>query len=329
MKKLLLFVSILILAAFTALCTAAAEDAVSSATLSVNALPQVQENENASVLVVYFSTDDTIRAAALTAADALSADVFEIVPTEPYTADDLNYNKTGTRATVEQRDSGARPGIAILPESLEQYGTILLGYPIWWGQAPKIIYTFLESVDVSGKTIIPFCTSASSSVGSSDTNLHALADDTVNWLPAKRISNRETAEGIRAWALSLDLPVKEESHLLYIKIRDVTLTATLTDNSSAAALVDLLRQGDVTIDMHDYGNFEKVGELPIILPANDENISTEAGDLILYLGHRFVIYYDHNRWDFTRLGKISDVTQAELKAILGEGDVTVVLSLKE
>ena len=329
MKKLLLFVSILILAAFTALCTAAAEDAVSSATLSVNALPQVQENENASVLVVYFSTDDTIRAAALTAADALSADVFEIVPTEPYTADDLNYNKTGTRATVEQRDNSARPEIAILPESLEPYSTILLGYPIWWGQAPKIIYTFLESVDVSGKTVVPFCTSASSGVGSSDTNLHALADDMVNWLPAKRISNRETAEGIRAWALSLDLPVKEESHLLYIKIGDVTLTATLTDNSSTAALVDLLRQGDVTIDMHDYGNFEKVGELPITLPANDEDISTEAGDLILYLGHRFVIYYDHNSWDFTRLGKISDVTQAELKAILGEGDVTVVLSLKE
>ena len=329
MKKLLLFVSILILAAFTALCTAAKEDAISSATLSVNALPQVQENENASVLVVYFSTDDTIRAAALTAADALSADVFEIVPTEPYTADDLNYNKTGTRATVEQRDSGARPGIAVLPESLEQYSTILLGYPIWWGQAPKIVYTFLESVDVSGKTIIPFCTSASSGVGSSDTNLHALADDMVNWLPAKRISNRETAEGIRAWALSMDLPVKEESHLLYIKIGDVALTSTLTDNSSAAALVDLLRQGNVTIDMHDYGNFEKVGELPVTLPTNDEDISTEAGDLILYLGHRFVIYYDHNSWDFTRLGKINDVTQAELKAILGEGDVTVVLSLEE
>ena len=329
MKKSL-SVSLMILAVLVLqLCVGTAEDAVSSATLSVNTLPHVQKNENASVLVVYFSTDDTIRAAALIAADALGADVFEIVPANPYTADDLNYNKTGTRATVEQRDNSARPEIAILPESLEPYSTILLGYPIWWGQAPKIVYTFLESVDVSGKTIIPFCTSASSGVGSSDTNLHALADDMVNWLPAKRISNRETAEGIRAWALSLDLPVKEESHLLYIKIGDVTLTATLTDNSSTAALVDLLRLGDVTIDMHDYGNFEKVGELPIILPANDENISTEAGDLILYLGHRFVIYYDHNSWDFTRLGKISDVTQAELKAILGEGDVTVVLSLKE
>ncbi len=329
MKKLLLFVSILILFTFTALYTAAAEDAVSSATLSVNALPLVQENEDTAVLVVYFSTDDTIRAAALTAADTLGADVFEIVPSEPYTADDLNYNKSGTRATVEQRDSSARPEIAALPDSLEKYSTLLLGYPIWWGQAPKIVYTFLESVNVSGKTVIPFCTSASSGVGSSDTNLHVLVDDTVTWLPAKRIGNRETAEGIRAWALSLNLPGKKESSLLYIKIGDVTLTATLTDNSSAAALVDLLRQGDMTIDMHDFSNFEKVGELPVTLPTNDEDISTEAGDLILYLGHRFVIYYDHNSWDFTRLGKINDVTQAELKTILGEGDVTVVLSVEE
>lgn len=329
MKKGLVLCLTLVLAFMMIPGCGMTEDAVASATLSVNTVPQVRENKNASVLVVYFSTDDTIRAAALTAADALGADVFEIVPAEPYTADDLNYNKSGTRATVEQRDSGARPEIAALPESLEQYGTILLGYPIWWGQAPKIIYTFLESEDVSGKTLIPFCTSASSGVGSSDTNLHALADDTVTWLPAKRISNRETAEGIRAWALSLDLPAKEEDRLLYIKIGDVTLTATLTDNSSAEALVALLRQGDVTIDMHDYGNFEKVGELPVTLPANDEDISTEAGDLILYLGHRFVIYYDHNSWDFTRLGKINDVTQAELKAILGEGDVTVVLSLEK
>ena len=199
MKKLLLFVSILILAAFTALCTAAAEDAVSSATLSVNALPQVQENENASVLVVYFSTDDTIRAAALTAADALSADVFEIVPTEPYTADDLNYNKTGTRATVEQRDSGARPGIAVLPESLEPYSTILLDYPIWWGQAPKIIYTFLESVDVSGKTVVPFATSGMSSIGESGQNMQLLAPS-AKVFAGKRFDAAASEDDLAAWA---------------------------------------------------------------------------------------------------------------------------------
>ena len=327
--KRLMSVCLAILVVFILHWSAAtAEDAISSATLAVDALPQISENAEATVLVAYFSTDDTVRAAALTIADALDAAVFEIVPVEPYTTDDLNYNKSDSRATTEQRDSGVRPGIAALPEDLEQYSAILLGYPIWWGQAPKIIYTFLENVDVSNKTIIPFCTSASSGVGSSDANLHELTDGTVKWLPAKRIGNRETAEDIRAWALSLGLPAKEEDGLLYIKIGDLTLTATLVDNSSTAALVDLLRQGDISIDMHDYGSFEKVGELPVALPANDEDISTEAGDLILYLGRNFVIYYDHNSWDFTRLGKIRDVTQDELKAILGEGNVSVILSLK-
>ena len=80
------------------------------------------------------------------------------------------------------------------------------------------------------------------------------------------------------------------------------LTATLYDNSSSRALVDLLQKGSVTIDMHDFSNFEKVGELPVTLPRNDTPTNTDAGDLILYLGKRFVIYYDKNSWDFTPLG---------------------------
>ena len=105
-----------------------------------------------------------------------------------------------------------------------------------------------------------------------------------------------------------------------------TLTATLYDNSSSRALVELLQKGAVTIDMHDFSNFEKVGELPVTLPRNDTPTNTDAGDLILYLGKRFVIYYDKNSWDFTPLGKVDNVTQAELKKILGEGNVTAVLT---
>ena len=325
-KKILAVIIVTILMLSFSGCCAAAEDAISSATLSVDMVPELNENTDAKILVAYFSTDDTIRAVALTAASVLSADVFEIVPTEAYTAADLNYNDSNSRATKEQRDDQARPALKALPEHMDQYQTILLGYPIWWGQAPKIIYTFLESVDLSGKTIIPFCTSVSSGIGSSDTNLHALTDDTVTWLPATR-HNRETTEEIRSWAISLGLTKQGETTVLYIKIGDSTLTADLTDNSSARALTDLLRQGDITIHMHDFSNFEKVGELPESLPTNDEDISTEAGDLILYLGKRFVIYYDHNQWDFTRLGKIRDASGEELKTILGPDDVTVVLSL--
>ena len=106
------------------------------------------------------------------------------------------------------------------------------------------------------------------------------------------------------------------------------LTATLYDNSSSKSLIELLQKAPVTIDMHDYGNFEKVGDLPVTLPRNDTPTDTDAGDIILYLGKSFVIYYDKNRWDFTSLGKVDDVTKTELKKILGKGNVIAVLSVE-
>ena len=106
-----------------------------------------------------------------------------------------------------------------------------------------------------------------------------------------------------------------------------TLSATLYDNSSSRALMELLQKGPVTIDMHDYGKFEKVGDLPVSLPQNDTPTDTDSGDLILYLGHRFVIYYDKNSWTFTPLGKVDGVSKPELKQILGKGDVEAVLEL--
>lgn len=111
-------------------------------------------------------------------------------------------------------------------------------------------------------------------------------------------------------------------NILYIKIGERVLTATLEENSSAKALREIL---PVTIEMRDYSNFEKVGPLGHTLPRNDERITTSAGDLILYQGDQFVIYYGKNTWSLTRLGKIRDVGATELLEILGEGNVTVTL----
>ncbi len=105
------------------------------------------------------------------------------------------------------------------------------------------------------------------------------------------------------------------------------LTATLVDNSSATSFYELLKQGPVTIKMHDYGSFEKVGPLGTTLPRNDTQITTTAGDIILYQGNQITIYYDVNSWNFTRLGKVDGVTQAELKKILGKGNVTAVFEI--
>ena len=97
----------------------------------------------------------------------------------------------------------------------------------------------------------------------------------------------------------------------------------LADNSSAEAFFEKLKEGHIDLELHDYGNFEKVGPLPWDLPRNDEEITTVPGDIILYQGNQITIYYDENTWNFTRLGKIHDVTKEELLDVFGDGDVTV------
>jgi hypothetical protein len=120
-----------------------------------------------------------------------------------------------------------------------------------------------------------------------------------------------------------------ETNRMNIKIGDKVLTATLVENSSVDALKAALSAGPITINMRDYGSMEKVGPLGMDLPRNDEQITTEAGDIILYQGSALVIYYAPNSWNFTRLGKVNNVTAEELKDILGEGNVTVTLTLPQ
>ena len=120
-----------------------------------------------------------------------------------------------------------------------------------------------------------------------------------------------------------------EANRLNIQIGDTVLTATLVENSSVEALKEALSEAPISVNMRDYGSMEKVGSLGMDLPRNDEQIATEAGDIILFQGSAFVIYYAPNSWNFTRLGKINDVTAEELREILGDGTVTVTLSLPQ
>lgn len=157
--------------------------------------PSVPKQTN--ILIAYFSATGTTKTLAEYAADILNADIYEIVPEQPYTDEDLEYY-TDCRADKEQNDPAARPAIFDPVENMEQYDTVLLGYPIWHGQAPKIIYTFLESYDFFGKTILPFCTSHSSGIGSSAENLHTLAPD-ANWLEGERFAAGTSREEIERW----------------------------------------------------------------------------------------------------------------------------------
>ncbi len=118
---------------------------------------------------------------------------------------------------------------------------------------------------------------------------------------------------------------------LYLTIGGVTKTATLVSNSSTEALVAQLQQGNITYEAHDYGNFEKVGALGYTFPENNEQINTVPGDLILYQGSNLCIYYDTNSWNFTRIGKLDNMTQADIKAWVNAGgdNVSVTLSISE
>lgn len=114
---------------------------------------------------------------------------------------------------------------------------------------------------------------------------------------------------------------------IFIKVNGRILNVKLEENRSSLAFVEKLKEGDITIQAHDYGNFEKVGNLGFSLPTSDEDITTEAGDLILYQGNQITLYYDTNRWEFTKLGRVQNTSQKELKEILGKGDVEFTFSL--
>lgn len=160
--------------------------------------PEQEPDMETKTLVVYFSATGTTRPLAEYAAEILNADLYEIVPKDPYTKEDLAYY-TNSRADQEQNDSSARPAISGGVENMEKYDTIILGYPIWHGQAPRIISTFLESYDFSGKTIIPFCTSHSSGIGSSADDLHVLCSDSVNWIEGRRFEAGTSRETMEEW----------------------------------------------------------------------------------------------------------------------------------
>jgi len=161
------------------------------------------------ILVVYFSCTNTTERIADYVIEKTGGARYEIVPKVPYTEDDLKYY-TNCRADKEQADPDARPEIDGNFEDMDKYKTVFIGYPIWHGEAPKIIYTFLESYDFSGKTLIPFCTSHSSGIGSSDTNLHTLAPN-AEWKSGKRFAGSASKESVNDWVDSMNIKISSVS----------------------------------------------------------------------------------------------------------------------
>ena len=215
MKKVIAIILILTVLLCLASCGSDGKSAknndMSSADTALNPATEVESNtenvpthKNGNVLVAYFSVTHTTEGIAKQIADILGADLYEITPEEPYTDEDIDYNNDDSRTSVEMNDPDARPAIAGYVENMDQYDTVLIGYPIWWGDAPRIISTFMESYDFSGKTLIPFCTSGSSGITSSEANLKTFASD-ADWIDGKRFSGSDSREVIEKWINDLGL----------------------------------------------------------------------------------------------------------------------------
>ena len=163
--------------------------------------PEVTEASDSTgndTAVVYFSATGTTKGVAERIAAVTDGDLYEIIPAEPYTDADLDWNDDNSRSTKEMNDPDARPAIAGDTVSLDSYSTVYIGYPIWWGDAPRIMSTFVESHSFEGKTVVPFCTSGSSSIGRSGSNLAAQAGS-GNWLDGERFSGNVTEDEIQSW----------------------------------------------------------------------------------------------------------------------------------
>ncbi len=189
MKKVVAFLTVLALLIALASSFAAAEEAAAP------------ENH---ILVVYFSATGTTRGVAEKLAEGLSADLYEIVPEVPYTDADLNYNNSKSRSSVETDDPSCRPAIAGELPDLMAYDTVLIGYPIWWGDAPRIVSNFVENVDLTDKTVAVFFTSGSSGLGNSMKHLEQQSG-AGTWLAGKRFTARTSVEELTAWAKSLGI----------------------------------------------------------------------------------------------------------------------------
>lgn len=292
-------------------------------------------------LVVYYSYTNNVHRLATELCTQIKADVVRIEPAErglDYAANNYAIGSALISAIRNRpNDPASYPEIDPVNVNFDEYDTIIIGAPLWWSNmaAPLQTFLFQNGTKMAGKNIGLIVSSASSGINGVERDAKRLIPEGKFLTPSLWIRSSQTSNAatlISNWLKSINYSSLNTSDMannqITIKVgANVTLKATLTDNSSAKALLKLLESGPVTIDMHDYANTEKVGSLPETMPRNDTYFTTQPGDLVLYLGNQFVIYYDNNTYNFTRLGKIDgNYSGQQLKSILGNGNVTVTLS---
>ena len=151
------------------------------------------------ILVTYFSASGVTKKVAQNLADALSADLFEIVPAQPYSNADLDWTNRNSRSSVEMEDRNSRPEILNKLNNMQNYDYVFVGFPIWWYREPSIIDTFMEQYNFNGKTVVLFATSGGSGLGDSANNVKHLAPG-ANVIGGKRFNSNVSVQELRQWA---------------------------------------------------------------------------------------------------------------------------------
>ncbi len=298
----------------------------------VSPIPPVTppDKKGEKILIAYFTRSGNTEKLADMIQDKVGGTKFRIETVKEYPED---YSGVYDEAMKEQQEN-VRPELKNRVDNMADYDIVFVGYPIWHGDTPMAVRSFLENYDFTGKKVIPFCSSGSShpETGFASVSEFAHGAEVPDGFWTKGADVENAMDEVNKWIDGLGIIEKNEEeetmrNQMSITVGNTVFMATLADNSSVEALKNMLRQGPLIINMSDYASMEKVGPIGTNLPGNDEHIVTEAGDIILYQGNSLVIYYDTNTWNFTRIGKIEGVTKEQLLAAMGNGDVTVTVAL--
>ena len=222
-----------------------------------------------------------------------------------YTNEDLDYNNDNSRANREQNDENARPEISNKLD-LENYDIIYLGYPIWWGEEPRIILTLLDNYNLENKTIIPFCTSGGSGIELSVSNIRNY-NDKLNVLDGKKFNSSSSKEEVITWLNSLNIPNNSNSKSAKLLIDNKEYSITLEDNETVDALINNM---PLELSMSNLNGNEFYSYLDFTLPTNSYDPGKiNKGDIYLYGNNCLVIFYEsfNTSYSYTKIGKLYDI----------------------
>lgn len=293
---------------------------------------------SAKTLVVYYSYTNNCRDIVNTLTSETEADVLEIQPTEKGLKYEANGYALGTKLLNAIKDNpnsaSSYPAIDPVTTSLNDYQNIIIVTPLWWSQMAAIMqsYLFTYGPQMKGKNIALIVSSASSGISGVVADCKRLVPDATWAGDALWINNRnrsQTASLLTQWLATLNFQTASDMTNIHLTIGGKTQSVTLADNQATKDLVRKLQDGPITVTLNSSGGFEIWGPLGFSLTTSNQQMTAQAGDVVLYNGSNICIFYGSNSWSYTLLGKIDGLSGNELRTFLraGESNIPVTLSL--